>query len=58
MNQTPSDDIFNNSDSIVVENSQNQKYQLKISYNSKKIQIEIEDLKSFPKNEYIFYYQH
>ena len=58
MNQTPSDDIFNNSDSIVVENSQNQKYQLKISYNSKKIQIEIEDLKSFPKNEYIFYYRH
>jgi len=53
MIQAPTVDIFNNSESVEVESSQNQKYKLIISSNSKHIQFEIEDLISFPKNEYV-----
>ena len=44
---------FENSESIEIENNQNQKYKLTIFNNSKYIKFYIEDLISFPKNEYI-----
>jgi hypothetical protein len=47
--------IFTNSESIeLVNDKQNEKFKLTISYNSKFIQFFVEDLISFPKNEYIF----
>lgn len=54
MIQTPAINIMknSNSESIVIENSQKQKYKLAISSNSKYIQFEIEDLISFPKDKY------
>ena len=55
MIQTPAINIMknSNSESIVIENSQKQKYKLTISSNSKYIQFEIEDLISFTKDKYI-----
>ena len=54
MIQTPAINIIknSNSESIVLENSQKQKYKLAISSNSKYIQFEIEDLISFTKDKY------
>lgn len=44
---------FENSESIQIENNENEKFKLTISYNSNYIQFQIEDLISFPKKEYI-----
>ena len=45
---------FDNSEVIELENNQSQKFKLTISNNSKLIQFTVEDLISFPKNEYIY----
>ena len=44
---------FGNSETVELGQNQNQKFKLTISSNSKAIKFAVEDLISFPKNEYI-----
>ena len=50
---TPEFEIFENSESFQLEDNQNKENLFTISHNSKSIKLKIEDLSSFPKNEYI-----